>query len=273
MRSNHVLPIARRLLALAGLCVLLLSGCTFSLINIPGINITTSTPLPPSGPTSTPQPSAAITFRVALPAPLMANEVLNLSVVDEVTGLALNPVNYAMQGMDTLHYSVTIPFPINTVVKYRYVRQGNLPTLEDTSADRPVRYRLYDVTGPGSVEDVVSAWSDGHFNSPNGRISGQVVDSSHNNAPLAGILVAAGGQQTVSDSSGRFNLEALPVGTHNLIAYAMDGAYQPYQQGASVVADKATLVTLSMTPASLVSVVFTVSVPGSTIQNLPIRLA
>ncbi len=104
--------------------MLLLNGCSFSLLNIPGVNLPTSTPVPPAGPTSTPQPSAAITFRVTLPAPLLAGEVLYLSVVDEVTGLGLNPVNYAMQGMDTLHYTVTIPFALNSVVKYRYLRQG-----------------------------------------------------------------------------------------------------------------------------------------------------
>ncbi len=94
-----------------------------------------------------------------------------------------------------------------------------------------------------------------------------------NNAPIPGILIAAGGQQTLTDSDGRFNLEALPVGTHNLVAYAMDGAYQTFQQGARVEAGKTTQVSLSLTPASMVSVVFTVSVPSSSIQNLPVRLA
>ncbi|MGA2491204.1 MAG: carboxypeptidase regulatory-like domain-containing protein, partial [Anaerolineales bacterium] len=232
----------------------------------------TSTPVLPTGPTPTPKPSAAITFKVALPTPLLAGEVLYLSVVDEVTGLGLNPVNYAMQGMDTLDYTVTIPFAIKRVVKYRYMRQGKLPTLEDTSADKAVRYRMYFVSGSGEVDDVVSAWSDSVFNSPNGRITGQVVDSSKN-SPIPNILIAAGGHQTLTDSNGKFNLEALPVGTHNLVAYAMDGTYQTFQQGARVEVGKSTQVTISLTPASMVTVVFTVSVPGSVFQNLPIRMA
>ena len=263
MRTHFDRSSTRRLLSLVSLFVLLLNACSFSLLNIPGINPPTSAtvPVPASGPTSTPQPSAAITFNVTLPAPLLAGEVLYLSVVDEVTGLGLNPVNYAMQGMDTLHYTVTIPFAMNSIVKYRYMRQGKLPTLEDTSADKAVRYRMYYVTGPGEVDDVVSAWADGLFNSPYGRITGQIVDSS-NNAPIPNILIAAGGQQTLTDSNGKFNLEDLPVGTHNLVAYAIDGAYQTFQQGARVEAGKSTPVTLSLTPASMVNVVFTVSVPG-----------
>ena len=142
------------------LFVLSLNGCSLSLLDIPGLNPATSTPVLPPGPTPTPQPSAAITFSVTLPSPLLAGEILYLSVVDEITGLGLNPVNYTMQGMDTLHYTATIPFTLNSVVKYRYMRQGTLPTLEDNSADKPVRYRMYYVTGPGAAEDVVSSWAD-----------------------------------------------------------------------------------------------------------------
>ena len=258
MRTHFVSSSSRRLLCLVSLFVLLLNACSFSLLNIPGINPPTSAaqPVSPSGPTSTPQPSAAITFNVTLPAPLPAGEVLYLSVVDEITGLGLNPVNIAMQGMDTLHYTATTPFALNSIVKYRYMRQGKVATLEDNSADKTVRYRMYIVTGPGEVDDVVSAWSDGLFSSPYGRVTGQVVDSS-NNAPIPNILIAAGGQQILTDSTGKFNLEELPVGTHNLVAYAIDGAYQTFQQGARVEAGKSTPVTLSLTRASMVNVVFT----------------
>ena len=273
MRSYHVIPSTHRSFFLVSIiCFLLLNSCMFSLMNVPGVTQTPPTPTLPSGPTSTPQPGAAVTFKVALPTPLPAGDVLYLSVVDEVTGLGLNPVNYAMQGMDALDYTVTIPFALNSVVQYRYMRQGKLPILEDTSADKAVHYRIYHVSGPGAVEDVVSAWGDSTFTSPHGRITGQIVDSS-NNAPIPNMLVAAGGQQALTDSNGKFSLEALPVGTHNLVAYAMDGAYQVFQQGARVEAGKSTQVTLSVTPASMVQVVFTVSVPESSFQSLPVRMA
>jgi len=264
----------RRLLCLLSLLVLVLNACSFSLLNIPGITSTTSAPVPvsPSQQATTPQPAAAITFNVALPTPLRAGEVLYLSVVDEISGLSLNPVNLAMQSMDAQHYSATVPFAMNSVVKYRYMRQGKLPTFEDTSADKAVRYRIYYVTGPGEVDDVVSAWADSLFSSPGGEITGQVLDAS-SHAPLPNILIAGGGQQVLTDSAGRFNLEELPAGTHNLVAYALDGSYQTFQQGARVEAGKTTPVALALARAGMVNVVFTVSVPSSTLQNVPIRLA
>ena len=261
-----------RLLSLVSGLVLLLNGCSFSLLNIPGLNSPTALPSQPTGSTATPQPSAAVTFHVSLPSPLLAGETLYLSVVDEVTGLGLNSVTYAMQGMDTLHYTVAIPFAMNSIVKYRYIRQGTIPYLEDDSFDKPVRYRMYDVTGPGSVEDVVSSWSDSLFSSPSGRLTGQVVDST-TSTPIPNILIAAGGQQVLTDSTGSFVFESLPVGTHNLVAYAIDGAYQTFQQGARVEVGQRTPVAISLAPAQMVNVVFTLSVPANTIQNAPIRLA
>jgi hypothetical protein len=213
-----------------------------------------------------------VSFRVALPSPLLAGETLYLSVVDEVTGLGLNPVTYAMQGMDTLHYTIAIPFAVNSIVKYRYIRQSTIPFVEDDTYDQPVRYRIFHVTGPGTVDDVVASWSDSLFSSPSGRLTGKAVDST-NNSPIPNILIVAGGQQTLTDSNGSFVFESLPVGTHNLVAYAIDGNYQTFQQGAVVGAGQHTPVTLALTPAQMVNVIFTVSVPANTIQNAPIRFA
>ncbi len=272
MRSQAIHPSTRRLLSLVSVLVLLLNGCSLSLLNIPGLTSQTPTPSLPLGPTATPQSSAAVTFRVTLPSPLLHGETLYLSVVDEITGLGLNAVNYAMQGMDTLNYLVAIPFTMNSIVKYRYIRQGTIPYPEDDAFDKPVRYRMYAVTGPGTVEDVVASWSDSLFSSPSGRLTGQVVDSS-SNSPIPNILIDAGGQQALTDSTGSFVFNSLPVGTHNLVAYAIDGTYQTFQQGARVEEGMRTPVTLSLTPAQMVNVIFTLSVPANTIQNAPIRLA
>jgi hypothetical protein len=272
LRSDR--PSTRRLFSLLSILVLLLNGCSFSLLDIPGLSAPTALPSLPSGPTATSQPAAVITFRVEIPAPLLVGETLFLSLVDEVTGLGLNAVMVAMQGMDMLHYTVAIPFTLNSIVKYRYTRQGTstIPIQEDDSFDKQVRYRMYNVTGPGTVDDVVASWSDSLCSSPSGRLTGQVLDAT-TNTPIPEILVAAGGQQTLSDSSGNFVIENLPVGTHNLVAYAIDGTYQTFQQGARVEEGQLTPVAISMLPTQMVNVVFTLSVPANTIQNAPIRLA
>ena len=126
------------------ICVLLLSGlaCTTSLLQLPSI---------PTGPTEiptivipspTPQPRAQTTFTAILPEPLAPGESLNMSVMDEVTGLAVNAATYPMQAKDNLTYTATLPLPLNAVIKYRYIRQTSVPINEDTALDTPIRYRL-----------------------------------------------------------------------------------------------------------------------------------
>ena len=253
------------------LSVALLFAVLCACAPLDGVPATTS-PQSSVPPTATPSPRAEIVFGVTLPAPLLPDEVLLLSVLDEVTGLAINQLMYSMQSVDSVHYTLTLPFPMYSVVKYRYLRKGDLPILEDDPSGQAVRYRMFHVTGPGGVEDVVASWSDTPFAGATGRITGQVKDSS-NGAPIPNILVTAGGMQTLTDSLGTFYLEGLPPGIQNVVAYAMDGFFLTFQQGAEVIAGGWTPVDISLTPAQSVSVIFIVTPPKGTIQTAPLRLA
>ncbi len=57
------------------------------------------------------------------------------------------------------------------------------------------------------------------------------------------------------------------------MAYALDGAYQTFQQGATVAENQSTPVQIAMKPTQMVNVIFTVSVPDSTQRGVPLRLA
>jgi hypothetical protein len=255
------------ILALAG------QACTFSLgkwpfPNFPGVS---STPLP-AGPTATPQPRAEVTFTARLPEPLQANEVLAISVLDEVTGLPLNAVDYQMTAGDPSTYSTTLAIPDKAVIKYKYIRRGPARVEEDTNLDMPIRYRMAYINGPTQVVDTVSSWTDKPVNTLSGNIYGTVVNQA-TGAPIPGILVIAGGAQMLTDSAGRFELDGLRGGDHNLVAYALDGAFQTFQQGATVAENQSTPVQITMQPTQMVNVIFTVSVPDSTQKGVPIRLA
>ena len=86
----------------------------------------------PTGPTATALPRAQVTFTVRLPDPLPANEVLAISILDEVTGLALNAVDYQMTAVDTITYTATLAIPDQALIRYRYVRVGAARVNEDT---------------------------------------------------------------------------------------------------------------------------------------------
>jgi hypothetical protein len=269
------LPVfSRPLLLLIVILALLSQACAITLFEWPD-NIQwpgTSTTPAPTGPTPTPMPRSQVNFTVRLPEPLPAGEVLALSVADEVTGIALNAVDYQMTAVDTVTYAATLPIPDQAVLKYRYIRRGASIIFEDTNTDTSIRYRMVYISGPTQVVDTVSSWSDKTVSTLSGNIYGTVVNTD-NAAPLPGIMVTAGGVQTLTDSMGRFELIGLRGGTHNLVAYALDGTFQTFQQGATVAENQGTPVQIQMRPAQLVNIIFTVSVPDSTQRGVPLRLA
>ena len=266
-------PSYLRRISFAGLVLALVGqACTLSLFQVPSVpGSSTATPAA-AIPSATPLPVAQTTFIVTLPEPLQPGETLALAVLDEVTGLSLNATNYPMSASDALTFTAVLPLPYNSVVKYRYVRRGSAQVAEDTTLGGSIRYRMYFVVGPGEIRDVVADWADKSYARPTGTILGQVFNAD-TGSPLPNMLVSAGGVQSITDSAGRFELISLPAGTHNLIAYSLDGLYQPFQQGAAVGDSQVTQVDMRVKPAQLVTINFNVRIPAETVPGVPVRIA
>jgi hypothetical protein len=205
---------------------LLMSGqaCTISLIQFPDLFPANPTAQPgvvtPAGPSPTPQPMAQTTFVAILPEQLAAGETLFLIVLDEVTGLSLNATYYQMQPRDAQTYTATLPLPLNSVIKYRYMRRGSTQNTEDTALNVAIRYRLYSVLAQGETQDIIADWADKSYNRATGNIQGRVLNAD-TNTPLPNMMVTAGGVQYITDSGGRFSIQGLPAGTHNLVGWEL----------------------------------------------------
>lgn len=231
-----------------------------------------ATPLPPPAET-------LISFRVLAPANTPPGGLVYLTVLDEVTGLPLNadaipmePLPQTIEGAPSA-YVLTLPFPIGSVVTYRYERDlGGVRVAEHLPDGSAVRYRSYVVSGQNMVEDVISRWTDTPFTGDTGRIQGQALET-NTGTPLPGLLVEAGGMQTSTTSDGSFVLDGLPEGTHNLVVVAPDGAHLPFQQGARVASQSTTPAEVHLASATLVKVVFVVRAPEETPPLVPIRMA
>jgi hypothetical protein len=283
-------------------CSLLLSSCnlptqnpqtqlqtTPSLVTPLPSALVPSEPVPSSSPAPTPTetiPVASslppitqtlVTFRVRVPTGSPQEDQVFLTILDEVTGLAINPQSYAMSPVagESGIFTVDIPLPMSAAVPYRYERRGStslVPVVEHLSDGKPVLYRLFHVEGPATVEDVVSAWTDLPFSGPTGRIYGQVFDR-ESGQPLSNILISVGGNQTLSRSDGSFLVEGLSPGVHNLVGYALDGSHRTFQQGALVAEESTTPAEVAMQAAPPVSVMFIVKLPENTPPAVPVRLA
>jgi len=271
MKSRSFL--SRRILLSIIILALASQACAISLLEWPSFPTAGPTnPTGSTGPTATPLPRAEVTFTVRLPEPLPANEILVVSILDEVTGLALNAVDYQMTVVDAITYTAKLAIPDQALLKYRYVRRGAARIDEDTNLDANIRYRMLHVVGPTQVTDTLNSWADKPVGTVSGNIFGTVLNSD-TGVPIPDILITAGGVRTITDSAGRFQLLGLRGGSHNFVAYAMDGAFQTFQQGATVAENQSTPVEVRMKPAQLVNVIFTVSVPAGTEPGMPLRLA
>jgi hypothetical protein len=233
---------------------------------------TSTAPASTSTPSSTPPATqAVVNFRVRVPDSKDNSQVITLDILDEVTGLALNPARYTLRAVENGIYTISLPFPVGSILKYRFNLAGKTTAVEYTPLGDQVRYRLYHVVGPGQVSEVVAGWNRQIVKTTSGQISGKVFNQDTGDV-IPGILIAAGGLQTLTNSDGSFLLEGLPEGIHNLVAYSLDGAYQSFQQGADVVSGMNTPAMIKLQAAKLVRITFTVTVPNEAI-GAPIRLA
>lgn len=255
--------------------ILIITGlaCTLSLPTLePSPSDKTEIP-DNSLPTPTPLPQSEITFQVIIPANSPEGQSLTLNVLDEVSGLAFSTKTFPMQAEGDRRYSITLSFPIGSIIKYRYSRHGTpAPVEEHISDGRQLRYRVYHVEGPGVVQDVVSRWTDTQFTGPTGRISGTALDAI-TGYPIPNLLVSAAGYQTFTASDGTYLMEGLPPGIHNLVALSVNGSHLVFQQGAVVAADATTPAELRLYPVPVVNITLKVNVPPGTIPAVPIRMA
>jgi len=214
---------------------------------------------------------AETVFQARLFQPLAEGETLYFELVDEITGIALNPTRYKMEAIGSAEFTVRMPLPVGSLVRYRYVRDSAQNVIEKDAKGEKVLYRLYKVTGPGQVNDVVASWDEQKYIAETGEISGFIYDVD-TEAPLGEILVAVNGQQTYTSFNGFFIFENVPTGEFPIVAVHPDGLYEVFQQNAVVAGNSVTPATFGMKRSKQVKVTFEVHIPEDTHPNAVIRM-
>ncbi len=224
-----------------------------------------------SGETQQKTTLAETVFELTLNEPVNENENLYLEILDEVTGIALNPTRYTMEAKDSLSYYVRIPLAIGSLQKYRYVRQGTDANLiERDTFGNVVQYRLAAIKKPAVIKDLVAGWEEKAYTGKTGEISGYVYDQK-TEAPLGEIMICLNGLRTFSSSDGYFELKNVPLGEFNLVAYQPDGKYKVFQQGAVIAENSVTPASFGIEPAKTVKVTFVATPPAGQTTNGTLR--
>lgn len=216
-------------------------------------------------------PFVNVKFNAILPEPLSDGEKISIVILDEVTGLPYNRQLYEMTEDDPLLYTTTLLIPMMSVVKYRYEKIGTETIPESKPAGQDFRYRMVYAEGDGEFNDQIFSWENEKGNYEKGRFEGVVFDQNTGD-PIPDILINAGGVASFSDANGFFVFEDLPVGTHNILFFAIDGKYKTHQQGAVIVSGQTTPATIKLSQNTPVEVTFLVSPPGEAL-GAPVYIA
>ena len=240
------------------LLILALSGCT-QYIDY----------LPIQGTATSPDPDKTlqnlIKFTVSLPDNIENQGDIFIDVLDEVTGLSINPTRYRMSFETNGIYSAQVSFLKGSVVKYRYVlNQDQSYHPEYDPIGMPVRYRLLYVTNDLTVNDLVYAFDNNQsgFCKSFGRIQGKVINAASNTG-VPDVLITAGGLQTYSATDGSYTLDCIKPGKHNLVAMHINGSFQPFQQEAIVAENSLTPAVIKISPRPLVDITFITKLPDN----------
>jgi hypothetical protein len=251
-----------RLIIAAGLLAGWMTGCG---ANNPSESAATSFPFP----TPVPPPQYTITFLAHAPADTDANEKVLINILDEITGLALNPTVYEMQPVDSGIWRIQLSFPRGELVQYRYSLEGG--AIEADTASNLIDFRTYLATGNTTVEDTVAHWSGSDFHGTTGIMRGLVRDAS-TGLGIPGLIVTTAGKRGFTDSTGNFSLSGIATGRQVLVVYDMEGRYKPFVQEAILADGQETPADIKMTPTPTVNITFHVYLPADTPANATVRL-
>jgi hypothetical protein len=214
-----------------------------------------------------------VTFNVLIPENSPANEPVIFTILDDVTGLAFNPQRFQMQSNGERSFTINMAVPAGTLLKYRYTRQAAAGNIEELGASgESIPYRIYWVNGPAHVaHDMVAAWSDLPFSQSLGQVSGTITDAA-TGLGIPNLTVVGAGLHRRTGADGRYRIEGLPQGLHNITVYSTEGTYLPFQQGALVATDSDTPASLQLTPNLMTAVTFLVTLPDSSLPTVPIYI-
>ncbi len=215
--------------------------------------------------------SSETVFEVVLPEPISDAEEIYLEIIDDVTGIGLNPSRYLMQRKDDRSFFARIPIINGSIIKYRYVIKSDTNMIEHNATGMPVTYRLYYADRPTVIKDSVTSWTKHQQDSARGEISGFIFDKK-TDLPVSDVIVSINGNNTLSGANGYFEFRNIPLGEFLLTALHIDGSYETFQQGAVIAENALTPASFGMKAAEMVDVEFVIKVPENTIEGLPVRI-
>jgi hypothetical protein len=250
--------------------ILILATTACGLLPVPRLVFDTPQPSATVAPPPTPLPAAMVTFQAHVPTGTPAGSAPAVQLLDPAGGA---PRTVVLANTGNNLWSGGVSATLGAVLRYRYIRP--LPTLvaETTPAQQPVSFRLLAVTSASTTaDDIVAGWTDFPFAGAVGGMDGRVWNGNSGQGVM-GVLVEAGGQQTISGQDGSFVFQNLPAGSQRATLLAPDGSLSPAQKSVKIGDGQTVPVDLVSADPNAVHLTFLVQPPPGTDANAVLRLA
>jgi len=212
-----------------------------------------------------------VTFQVQIPEVDFSNVELALDILDDLSAYQDNIKRYPMKSSGNNCFEVSVELPEGVDIRYRYTMISPAEVPETTSTGQLVQARIALVENDMLITDTISNWTNAPVSTAGGTISGYFKDYKSSKG-IPDLLINVAGMQTFTDMTGFFILNNVPEGTHSLIAYAVVGDYQLFQQGVIVKPGSDTVVNVNLKALGKVKINFQITPPNETV-GVPIRLA
>ncbi len=214
-------------------------------------------------------PYTEVTISLEVPKAI-DNEII-FELIDDITGIELNPTRYVMTKLEDNLYELVIPIKVPSQIKYRFYKDNGLPIYETDSNNNVVQYRMAYVSNESIIPNILTNWQDEQYDHKYGKLSGQIVNID-TNSPIPNAIIVVGGKHSYSNSLGNFKIDKLPAGKHNLIISSTDGEYQTFQQEAIIGEGLTTQANVGLKSSTFVSISFVVDLPENTPADAQMRI-
>lgn len=214
-------------------------------------------------------PYTEVEFDLVIPKAIQ--EEIVFEVVDDITGIELNPARYLMEKLDDNHYRIILPVQVPSIIKYRFYRNNNLPIYETDSDNQLIEYRMAYINTPANIANQLINWADEQYTYKFGTVKGQIINS-ETKSPIPNALIIIGGMHSYTNSLGQFVVNNLPPGKHNLLVMSTDGEYSIFQQEAVVGEGLTTPASIGVQASKFVKITFIVKTPANNPSEASIRM-
>jgi uncharacterized protein (TIGR03437 family) len=220
-------------------------------------------------------PTASMTIQVKVPSNTPASDTIWI-LPGQLFNVFSPHVPMSRVAGTTDRWEATISAPTGTILRYEFALNDDYGKAE---AYVPFGSKGYSI-GPGlyqeqaplrevlvqngaTIREAVAQWRDTTaLGNTTGTLTGNVRDAA--GMPLAGIWVSAGPHQTLTDSSGAFQVYGVPAGPCTITVRSENGEFRASNVAVTIPSNETIVQDLALAAATMFDVTFTITVPSNT---------